>query len=399
MEDLPDDVIISNIDTFRNIIKQQKNYVDEMQIHLSNKDKVIEGLQQTIRLLESTIESNQELIEKLRTEEKESSINDVHHVYDITNELHILEQLDEKEQIISEMLITYIPREKHALELRTLKEQHVSTNEQLATANEQLATANEQLASTNEQLASTNEQLASTNEQLASTNEQLASTNEQIASTNEQIASIKEQHVLELATANEQLVYIKEQDLKTLKEQHVLELAIANEQLAFIEEKYKEKLFPNSSSIKDKIKKKYIKKELEIYKNENIALKNQIEFFKNMVMMGSLYNLHRPPYDPNSHHLYQHNPHHLYQHSQLNQPHQPSQHSQPSQPSQPHQPHQPHQPPYNPHDPHPYQSGEPHRSNVKTTEQKKSNNENQHKNKMGNVLEQLQQLQKQKQIL
>ena len=334
MEDLPDDVIISNIDTFRNIIKQQKNYVDEMQIHLSNKDNVIEGLQQTIRLLESTIESNQELIEKLRTKEKESSINDVHHVYDITNELYILEQLDEKEQIITEMLITYIPREKHALELITLKEQN------------------------------------------ASTNEQLASLKEQLASTNEQIVSIKEQHTLELATANEQLASTNEQ-IASIKEQHTLELAIANEQCAFIEEKYKEKLFPNSSSIKDKIKKKYVKKELKIYKNENIALKNQIEFFKNMVMMGSLYNLHQPPYNP---------------HQPPYNPHQP--------PYNPHQPsYNPHQPSYNTHDPQPYQSGEPHRSNVKTTEQKKSNNENQHKNKMGNVLEQLQQLQKQKQIL
>ena len=94
-------------------------------------------------------------------------------------------------------------------------------------------------------------------------------------------------------------------------------------------------------------------------------------------MMGSLYNLHQPPYNP---------------HQPPYNPHQP--------PYNPHQPsYNPHQPSYNTHDPQPYQSGEPHRSNVKTTEQKKSNNENQHKNKMGNVLEQLQQLQKQKQIL
>ena len=283
MEDLPDDVIISNIDTFRNIIKQQKNYVDEMQLHLSNKDNVILGLQQTIKLLESTIESNQELIEKLR-KEKESNI---HHVYDITNELKILEQLEEKEQIISEMLITYIPREQHASDIKKLKEQHA----------------------------------------------------------------------LELDSCKRQCA----SELESCKQ------------------KNKEKLFSNSNSIKDKIKKKYIKKELEIYKNENIALKNQIDFFKNMLMMNSMYKMHdfsynyHPPYSPNQPSPYI--------------PNQPSPYI-PNHPSPDTPPsHTPNQPPYTPH-----------RSTVKTEQITSNNNINQHKNKMGNVLEQLQQLQqKQKQ--
>jgi hypothetical protein len=309
MEDLPDDVIISNIETFRNIIKQQKSYVDEMQLHLSNKDNVILGLQQTIKLLESTIECNQELIEKLR-KEKESNVQ---HVYDITNELKILEQLEEKEKIISEMLITFIPREHHALEIKKLKEQYALDLE-----------------------------------------------------------SCKQQHVFDLDSCKQQCA----SELDSCKQQHALELESCKEQYASelesCKEQNKEKLFSSSSSIKDKIKKKYIKKELEIYKNENIALKNQIEFFKNMLMMNSMCKM----YD------FSYNYHPLYT------PNQPPSYT-PNQPPS----YTPNQPPpsYNPH------PSTPHRTNVKTEQITSNNNENQHKNKMGNVLEQLQQLQKQKQ--
>ena len=303
MEDLPDDVIISNIETFRNIIKQQKSYVDEMQLHLSNKDNVILGLQQTIKLLESTIECNQELIEKLR-KEKESNVQ---HVYDITNELKILDQLEEKEQIISEMLITYIPREQHALEIKRLNVQYAMD-------------------------------ITDSKEKCAM---DIESVKEQCAM---DIESVKKQHALDITISKEQYAM----DITNSKEQCAKDITISKEQHA--------KNITNSSLIKDKIKKKYIKKELEIYKNENIALKNQIEFFKNMVMMHSMCKMHDNSYN--------------------------------YQPPPSHTPYTPHQPP----------PSTPHRSTVKTEQITSNNNENQHKNKMGNVLEQLQQLQqKQKQ--
>jgi hypothetical protein len=364
MEDLPDDVIISNIDTFRNIIKQQKSYVDEMQLHLSNKDNVIHGLQQTIKLLESTIESNQDLIEKLRTDEKESSINNVQRVYDITNDLHILEQLEEKEQIISEMLITYIPREQHVKEI---KERERIIGEMLNNQHDlELATLNNQNAL----------ELTSIKEQNTL---ELASINNQHTL---EIASIKEQNTLELAIIKEQNTL----ELAKINDQHTLELETIKDQyaskIATIKEQYKEKLFPNNISIKDKIKIKYIKKELEIYKNENISLKNQIEFFKNMVMMNSMYNFHRPPYDHNLQcPTYDNNFNRPRQDHNLQCPIYDNNFNRP--------------PPD--HNLQSYQSGESYRTSVKTTEQiKSSNNVNQHKNKMGCVLEQLQQLQKQK---
>jgi hypothetical protein len=352
MEDLPDDVIISNIDTFRNIIKQQKNYVDEMQIHLSNKDKVIEGLQQTIRLLESTIESNQELIEKLRTKENESSINNEHRIYDITNELHILEQLDEKEQIITEMLITYIPREQYMKEIKN-KEQIINEMHDTYIPKEQYTSITDKLTSLTDKHAL---ELTSLTDKHAL---ELAMVKEQCAL---ELTSLTDKHALELATLTDKHAL----ELASLKEQCALDIAIVKDQ-------HKEKIFTNSSSIKDKIKKKYIKKELEIYKNENIALKNQIEFFKHIVMMNSIYNhYHQPPYTP------------------------------PYTPHDPKPSYTPYTPPYTPYTPYtpqtPHDPKEPHRTNVKITEQTKSNNENQHKNKMGNVLEQLQQVQKQKQI-
>ena len=314
MEDLPDDVIISNIETFRNIIKQQKSYVDEMQLHLSNKDNVILGLQQTIKLLESTIECNQELIDKLR-KEKESNIQ---HVYDITNELKILEQLEEKEQIISEMLITFIPREQHALDIKKLKQQHALDLE-----------------------------------------------------------SCNQQHALDLDLCKQQCA----SELESRNQQCASELESCKEQ-------NKEKLFSSSSSIKDKIKKKYIKKELEIYKNENIALKNQIEFFKNMLMMNSMCKMHDFSY--NYHPLYTPNqpPSYIPNQPPSYIPNQPPSYTSNQPPS-----YTPNQPPSCTSQP-----GEPHRSTVKTEQITSNNNENQHKNKMGNVLEQLQQLQqKQKQ--
>jgi hypothetical protein len=337
MEDLPDDVIISNIEVFRNIIKQQKSYVDEMQLHLSNKDNVIYGLQQTIKLLESTIECNQELIEKLRTEmltANNAPIDKEQIVSDITNDLYILKQLEEKEQVISDMLLTYIPKEQYVKELGEKDE--VINN----------------------------------------------------------ISTMKEQYVKELGEKDEVI-----SNISTMKEQYIRELGEKDEVISNIK---KEKLIINNgehnivNSIKDNIKKKYIKKELEIYKNENISLKNQIEFLKNMLMMNNMYNLHYPSYN------------HQPSHSSYN--HQPSHSSYNHQPSHSSYNHQPSHSSYNNQQPHDlqqpshefsqlsYELNQPHRSNVKTAEQSKNNNnENQHKNKMGNVLEQLQQLQKQKQ--
>jgi hypothetical protein len=198
----------------------------------------------------------------------------------------------------------------------------------------------------------------------------------------EQYTSITDKHALELATLTDKHAL----DIATLKEQYALDIASLKEQcaldIAIVKDQHKEKLFPNSSSIKDKIKKKYVKKELKIYKNENIALKNQIEYFKNMLMMNSMYNLHHPSYNHmpphpshNHHPLNENKPHYDIQQppNKLNQfSHELNQFC--------------------------HELNQPHRSNVKTTEQpKNNNNENQHKNKMGNVLEQLQQLQKQKQ--
>ena len=352
MEDLPDDVIISNIETFRNIIKQQKSYVDEMQLHLSNKDNVILGLQQTIKLLESTIECNQELIEKLR-KEKESNVQ---HVYDITNELKILDQLEEKEQIISEMLITYIPREQHALEIKRLNVQYAMD-----------------ITDSIEKCAM---DIESVKEQCAM---DIESVKKQCAM---DIESVKKQHALDITISKEQYAM----DITNSKEQCALDITNSKEQHA--------KNITNSSLIKDKIKKKYIKKELEIYKNENIALKNQIEFFKNMVMMHSMCKMHDNSYNyqpPPSYTSHQQPP-------PSYTPHQPPPPSYtpytPHQPPSSHTPYTPHQPPSS-HTPPPTT---PHRSTVKTEQITSNNNENQHKNKMGNVLEQLQQLQqKQKQ--
>lgn len=240
-EELPDNVIISNIDAFRNIIKQQKKYVDEMQLHLSNKDNIIIGLEKTIISLESTIQKLKSSIEQ--------PINKKQYIYDISNELSILKQLEEKEKIINDMLINYISKEQYTKE--------------------------------------------------------------------------------------------KEQ-CKIL--------------------------------IKNKIKKKYIKKKLEIYKNENMLLKNQIEFFKNMLMMNKFYDIN---YNQST--------------SLHNQP--SSLHNQPSplhnQPTPLHN-----QPTSSLHN----HASSSYRTNVKSTEQiiGNNNNEIQHKNKMGCVLEQLQQLQKQK---
>ena len=362
MEDLPDDVIISNIETFRNIIKQQKSYVDEMQLHLSNKDNVILGLQQTIKLLESTIECNQELIEKLR-KEKESNVQ---HVYDITNELKILDQLEEKEQIISEMLITYIPREQHALEIKRLNVQYAMD---ITDSKEKCAM---DIESVKEQCAM---DIESVKKQCAM---DIEYSKEQCAM---DIEYSKEQHAMDIESVKKQCAM----DIESVKKQHALDITISKEQYAMDITNSKEqcalditnskeqhaKNITNSSLIKDKIKKKYIKKELEIYKNENIALKNQIEFFKNMVMMHSMCKMHDFSYN--------------YQPPPSYTPHQP--------PSS-HTPYTPHQPPPS-HTPPP---STPHRSTVKTEQITSNNNENQHKNKMGNVLEQLQQLQqKQKQ--
>ena len=115
----------------------------------------------------------------------------------------------------------------------------------------------------------------------------------------------------------------------------------------------------------DNIKKKYLKKELEIYKNENISLKSQNDFFKNLFMMNNMlksneyiYNYHQPSLHRD----------------------QPSLHNQPSL----------HQLPLH------QQTGESHRSNVKPVENSKLNNENQHKNNMGCVLQQLSQKLKEK---
>ncbi len=166
-------------------------------------------------------------------------------------------------------------------------------------------------------------------------------------------------------------------NISTMKEQYTREL---EEKDAIISNIKKEKLIINNgehnivNSIKDNIKKKYIKKELEIYKNENISLKNQIEFFKNMLMMNNMFKMNDYPHSSSSIPS-------VYQHHHQRSPPSPSLTPQIVPSILPFQ-----------------QTGDPHRSNVKTAEQPKSiNNENQHKNKMGSVLEQLQQLQKQKQ--
>jgi two-component system CheB/CheR fusion protein len=73
-------------------------------------------------------------------------------------------------------------------ELRSAKEIHQETAEELETANEELKSANEELQSTNEELQSTNEELETSREELQSLNEELQTVNAELQSKVEELS-------------------------------------------------------------------------------------------------------------------------------------------------------------------------------------------------------------------
>jgi two-component system CheB/CheR fusion protein len=73
------------------------------------------------------------------------------------------------------------------LDVKTLRQELVSTREYLQSVIEEQDASNEELKSANEEILSTNEELQSTNEELETAKEELQSVNEELTTVNEQL--------------------------------------------------------------------------------------------------------------------------------------------------------------------------------------------------------------------